>query len=279
MAGRATTPRATTPREWAIALLAGLGLSAVLVTLLRGDDAEAPAVEVTSAPIAPPAPFNEPPAPVNVPPAPVNAPPEPFIAPPAPFIAPPPAAVAPVAVTGFRLRGVIARPGAAASAIVEGADGRQRLVGIGSQLAPGQTVSAIDAGGLTLAGAGGEQRLDFGDRRPENATATASAPPETTGAASLASLVASVSDYRTGLDPRKVGGLTRGFTLVDASRLPLFRKAGLQAGDIILMVNGTAIDSEEKVMELPVEVNGARAVEILYERSGKRETARIPIVR
>ena len=189
------------------------------------------------------------------------------------------ATAAPVPVTGFRVRGIIARPGTAASAIIEGSDGRQRLVRIGSLLAPGLTVTAIDAGGLTLAGMGGDQRLDFGDRRPETPATTASAAPETTGAAAIASLAASVSDYRTGLDPRRIGGLTRGFALVDASRLPLFRKAGLQTGDIILMVNGTAIDSEEKVMELPAEVSGAKAVEILYERSGKRETARIAIAR
>ena len=45
------------------------------------------------------------------------------------------------------------------------------------------------------------------------------------------------------------------------------------------MINGSAIDSEEKVMELPAEINGAKAVEILYERSGKRETAHIAIAR
>jgi general secretion pathway protein C len=245
--------RATTPREWGIALLAGLGLAAVLVSFWRGPDPEPPVV-VINTPVAPPAPAS-------------------FVA--APVVAA--VTAAPVPVTGFRVRGVIARPGTAASAIVEAGDGRQRLVRIGSLLAPGLTVTAIDAGGLTLAGAGGDQHLDFGDRRPETAAATAGATPETTGAASLASLAASVSDYRTGLDPRKMGGLTRGFTLVDASRLPVFRKAGLQAGDIILMVNGTAIDSEEKVMELPAEVTGAKAVEILYERRGKRETARIAI--
>jgi general secretion pathway protein C len=248
--------RATTPREWGIALLAGLGLAAVMVTLWRGIDAEAPVVVVTSAPVAPPAPF------IAAPTAPVAT-----------------TSAAPVAATGFRLRGVIARPGSAASAIVEGGDGRQRLVRIGSQLAPGLVVSAIDAGGLTLAGAGGEQRLDFGDRRPESLPGSGPVAPETTAGATLASLAASVSDYRTGLDPRRVGGLTRGFTLVDASRLPLFRKAGLQAGDIVIMVNGTAIDSEEKVMELPAEISGAKAVEILYERSGKRETARLAIAR
>ena len=244
--------RATSPYEGAIALFAGL---AVLVSLWRGPDPEPPTV-VTRAPVVPP--------------------------PPATFVAAPAAtamAAAPVPATGYRLRGVIARPGSAASAIVEAGDGRQRLVRVGSQLAPGLVVIAIDATGLTLAGAGGNQSLDFGDRRPETSAATASAAPETTGGAALATLAASVSDYRTGLDPRKIGGLTRGFTLVDASRLPLFRNAGLQAGDIILMVNGTAIDSEEKVMELPAEVNGARAVEILYERNGKRKTAQLAIAR
>lgn len=249
--------RATTPREWGIALLSGLGLAAVLVNFWRGPDPEPPVV-VMNAPVAPP-------------------PPAPFVA--VPVVA---AVAAPVPATGFHVRGVIARPGSAASAIIEGGDGRQRLVRIGSLLAPGLAVTAIDAGGLMLAGTGGDQRLDFGDRRPEAPAATAGAAPEATGAATLATLAtlaASISDYRTGLDPRRIGGLTRGFTLVDASRLPLFRKAGLQAGDIVLMVNGTAIDSEERIMELPAEVTGAKAVEILYERSGKRETARIAIAR
>ena len=245
--------RATTPREWGIALLAGLGLSALLVTLWRGPDPEAPA----NAPVVPVAVAPLPPA-ITVRAAPI---------------------IPPVPATGYHLRGLIARPGTTATAIVEDDDGRQRLVRIGSQLAPGLSVSKIDASGLTLTGADGDARLDFGDQRRPDAAIPATATPETAGGATLASLAASISDYRTGLDPRPVAGITRGFTLVDASRLPLFRKAGLKTGDIIIMINGSAIDSEEKVMELPAEINGAKAVEILYERSGKRETAQISIAR
>ena len=245
--------RTITPREWGIALLAGLGLSALLVTLWRGPEAKAPdIVSADPAPVAPPAPF---------------------------VTAPTPRQTLPVAATDYHLRGLIARPGTTASAIVESGDGRQRLVRVGSQLAPGLAISMIDASGLTLTGASGDARLDFGDQRRPDAAIPATAIPETAGGATLASLAASISDYRTGLDPRRVAGITRGFTLVDASRLPLFRKAGLQTGDIIIMINGSAIDSEEKVMELPAEINGAKAVEILYERSGKRETAQISIAR
>jgi general secretion pathway protein C len=248
--------RATTPREWGIALIAGLGLSVLLVTLWRGPDAQAPA----SAPADP--------APVA---------PSVITAIPGPIIAAPAAAPAPA--TGYHLRGLIARPGTTATAIVEDGDGRQRLVRIGSQLGPGLAISMIDASGLTLTSADGDARLDFGDQRHPEAAMPATVTPETAGVATLASLAASISDYRTGLDPRPIAGITRGFTLVDASRLPLFRKAGLQTGDIITMINGSAIDSEEKVMELPAEINGAKAVEILYERAGKRETAHVLIAR
>ena len=205
--------RASTPREWGIALLAGLGLSALLVALWRGPDPEA----VANAPVDPVAVAPLPPV--------VTAAPVPIIP--------------PVPVTGYHLRGLIARHGTTATAIVEDGDGHQRLVRIGSQLGPGLVVNTINGSGLTLTSADGDKRLD----------------------------------------PRRVAGITRGFTLVDASRLPLFRTAGLKTGDIIIMINGSAIDSEEKVMELPAEINGAKAVEILYERSGKRETAHIAIAR
>ena len=244
--------RASTPREWGIALLAGLGLSALLVALWRGPDPEA----VANAPVDPVAVAPLPPV--------VTAAPVPIIP--------------PVPVTGYHLRGLIARHGTTATAIVEDGDGHQRLVRIGSQLGPGLVVNTINGSGLTLTSADGDKRLDFGDQ-PRPGAAIMATTSETAGGATLTSLAASISDYRTGLDPRRVAGITRGFTLVDASRLPLFRTAGLKTGDIIIMINGSAIDSEEKVMELPAEINGAKAVEILYERSGKRETAHIAIAR
>ena len=244
--------RATSWRELAFAVVAGLGLAGLLVILWRGPDPDPGPPVVASA--APAAPF--------LPASTVSA-----------IAAPTPASATGAA--GYQLRGIIARPGATAGAIIEGGDGRQHLVRVGSSLAPGLHVTAITATKVTLTGADGERTLDFGDHSP--ATAAADNPIATS--ATLAGLAASVSDYRTGLRPRLIGGLTRGFRIVDTSRLPIFRKAGLQAGDIVLTINGNGIDSEEKIMELPAEINGANAVDIIYERAGNRQSSHIAIAR
>jgi len=251
------TARATTWRELAITLVAGLGLSALLVTLWRGPDpAPGPPVVPTAAPAALLAP-------------PVTAAPVSRTAVPLTATAPAPGAA------DYRLRGIIARPGAAAGAIIEGGDGRQHLVRVGSALAPGLHVTAISATLVTLTGADGDRTLDFGDRSPP----AAAADNPIAANATLAGLAASVSDYRTGLQPRRIGGLIHGFRIVDTSRLPMFRKAGLRTGDIVLTINGNGIDSEEKIMELPAEVNGAKAVDITYERGGKRQSSHVAIER
>jgi general secretion pathway protein C len=245
--------RATTPREWAIAVAGGLALSAVLVWVLRGSGPEPAAVELSAAPAAAPVAVV---APVMAPVAQVAAP-------------------APAPVIGLTLRGLIVRPGAAAAAIIESADGRQRLVRAGSGLGGGLRVESIDAAGVVIAGAGGRQTLALPDSpaRPEPAAGAgvASAP--------LKALAASANDYRLAMKPRKVGGQTTGYVVTDVTRLPAFRMAGILPGDVVISVNGTGILSDEKLLEMPAEIAGAYAVDVVFERAGQQRRAVLKIER
>lgn len=239
--------RATTPREWAIAVIAGLALSAVLVWTLRGSDDPAP-VQLTAPPALLPVP------------------------------APAPAAAAPaqpMAAPGdLTLRGLIVRPGAPPAAIIEDGDGRQRLVRVGSPVGRGSSVEAIDAGGVVVTGSGGSQRLAMVD-----AVATAESPPAAARSAPLKALAATANDYRLAMKPKKVGGQTIGYVISDTSRLPAFRMAGLLPGDVLISVNGSGVTSEEKLLEMPAEIAGAYAVDVVFERAGQRRRGVVTIDR
>ena len=127
------TARATRPREWVIAVLGGLALSGVLVWVLRGGE-----TVPDPAPVAVAAP------PMVVAPMVVPAP--------APLTAAMPGAAADIG--EYRLRGVLARAGGGGSAIIEAADGRQRLVREGREVAPGVKLEAVRGDGVVLARGG-----------------------------------------------------------------------------------------------------------------------------
>jgi general secretion pathway protein C len=173
------------------------------------------------------------------------------------------------------LRGLMIRPDTAASAIIEIGDGRQRLVRVGTGLGNGMTVEAIDAGGVILAGAGGRQTLAFAEAaariEPAGGGQVASAP--------LKALAATGNDYRLAMKPRKVGGQTTGYLITDVARLPALRMAGLLPGDVLISVNGSGVTSEEKLLEMPAEIAGAYAVDMVFERGGQQRRAVIRIER
>jgi general secretion pathway protein C len=243
--------RATTPRKWAMAVAGALALSAVLVWFLRGGEgdmppADLPAPAMSTATMAPP--------------------------PPAPFVmAAPMAAVTTSA--DLKLRGLIVRPGAPASAIIETTNGQQRLVRAGSMISPGVTVEAIDPTGVIIASGDSRQRLALGDATPQTESPPAAA------AVPLKALAATANDYRLALKPRKVGDRTTGYTLVDPARLPAFRLAGMLPGDVLISVNGSGIQSEEKLLEMPAEIAGAYAVDVVFEREGQQRRAVVKIER
>lgn len=264
--------RATRPVEWLVAVAGGLALAGGLTAVLRGDGADPGSRVILADPQSAPA---RTPAPV-----PARAPvPAPALVPvpaarPAPAL--PVAAVVPLP-AGLTLRGVVERSGGGA-AIIETGDGRQRLVRQGGEISPGVRLETVGRGGVVLAAGPARQALDFGAAAAGPAPAAA-AIAAASAAARPGDLAASASDYRLGLRPRKVDGRTTGYTVADISRLALLRRAGLRVGDVVTMVNGSIIASDEKLLEMPAEVAGANQVEIMYERQGVLNSVTLPLAR
>ena len=246
----------TTPREWALAVGGGLALAAALVWLSSeaSDAPMKPPVTLTAAPVAQP----------RI---------RPSVQPPAMQPAMPPAIPGPPVVTlpagGHVLRGVMVRGGGGA-AIIEAGDGRQRLVRVGGQVAPGVTLVAVAAGSAVLLSGGTRQTLLLDGSRPV---------PVVTAGGKVDMLAATADDYRIGLKPVREDGRIIGYRIADVSRLPVFRMAGLQPGDMVVAISGQALQAQEKLLELPAEIAGSNTVVIDYRRGGAPATATVKIAR
>jgi type II secretory pathway component PulC len=196
MAGR--TGRATSPREWALAVGGGLALSALLVTLLRGGEPDPapgpPPVTATPAPIAPPAP------------------------PAAPAVAP-----ADMSLTGLRA-------GPDGGMVIIATGGRQYRLTPGRSLPGGLTLVRVEPGRAILSGSSGEQVLAFAD----TPGATASSAPRPPGGDPTPWRLAlrplrekgQITGWRldslAGLEPLARAGLKPGDVLLAVGDNPLF---------------------------------------------------------
>lgn len=202
---------------------------------------------------------------------------------PAPELAPPPAIAArlpvrppeaatptPVAAStaGLQLRGVLGYSGGTGAAIFGLADGRQRLVAIGREVAPGVRLDAIAVDRATIHD--GVQHLEF--ILPELQAGEGAAPAPVGVAVDPKR---DLANFRLGLKPEGDGKRPRGYRIAAGVPLPVLQRAGLQPGDVVLAVNGQTLD-EERLLELPAELAAASSVEIDYERGGKRLTATLP---
>jgi general secretion pathway protein C len=96
-------------------------------------------------------------------------------------------------------------------------------------------------------------------------------------AASDGSVYHQTVDYRTGLQAVKSDGRISGFALKPKAALPRLEQAGLRPGDILLAVNGQALQSEEKVLELANEIASSRTAEFEFTRGGRKMTASLEV--
>lgn len=231
---------------------AGVPVIAVLLYLLLSGREEAPpqvSVAVTKTPVTlPPRPAT-PPTPVAV--APAAA----------------PQAEAP-AISGATLTGVMGGGPGGGSAIFAYAGGAQRLIAVGRDVLPGLALREVRRDRVVLSGPSGPVELTFG-RSTESAQARA------TPAAGSGTADTSAQSFVRALQPQRVAGRVVGYRIRSPADIPLLQRAGLQPGDVLVSVNGNAIDGQERLTGIPAEIAGASAVEVEFDRGGRRMRSRV----
>jgi general secretion pathway protein C len=68
--------------------------------------------------------------------------------------------------------------------------------------------------------------------------------------------------------PRIVDGQTDGFLIRSLRRQSILNKLGLKRGDVVMSVNGLALDSPEKALQIFQQLREARQIELAVERQG-----------
>lgn len=176
---------------------------------------------------------------------------------------------------GLTLFGVRADSAGGGSAIIGLSDGRQVSVGAGEELEPGLTLSAVAPDHVMLSRGGAPFRLDFPDMMsgaasvaPATTAQPAVATPEPTPAEGVAvdpqRLIA-----QAGLRPRIQGLGVNGLTVSASGDGGELRNAGLRSGDVILSVNGTALNSPQALAALRGQLADAPSAQIQFERDGQ----------
>lgn len=180
----------------------------------------------------------------------------------------------------LRLFGVRAGGEGGGSAIIGLADGRQLSVGVGEEVEPGLVLREVGPDFVTLARGQSLSRLTF----TETPTGAAPPPPppstdQVVTPSPAASAGAVVDPQRlmaqASLRPRIQGLGVNGFTVSSAGNASELRAAGLQAGDVILSVNGTALNSPQAIGALRGQLADAPSAELQYERNGEMRTTTI----
>lgn len=172
---------------------------------------------------------------------------------------------------------------AGGSAIVADRSGMQRSYAVGDEIAPGVVLAAVHADHAILESAGRRTELRFpvaaAPTRPTAATAPIATrmPAAQSRADADADASAPMIDpaqllAEAGLRPVDAGGGEAGYTVIPRGDGAILRQAGLQAGDVLLSVNGQAL-TPERYAELGDSLAGAATITLTYRRDGQVRTA------
>jgi general secretion pathway protein C len=176
---------------------------------------------------------------------------------------------------GLTLFGVRADGAGGGSAIIGLSDGRQVSTGAGEEVEPGLTLNAVAPDHVMLSRGGAPFRLDFPDMAsgvapvaPVAAAQSAVTAPEPASAEGVVvdpqRLIA-----QAGLRPRVQGLGINGLTVSASGDGGELRNAGLRSGDVILSVNGAALNSPQALAALRGQLADAPSAQIQFERDGQ----------
>lgn len=186
----------------------------------------------------------------------------------------------------LRLFGVRSGGPGEGSAIIGFADGRQLSVGVGEEVEPGLVLQGVGPDYVTLARGLSVSRLVFSEV-PIGAPPPPAPPPgdqivsPTAPAAAPGPQVSTVDPTRlmaqASLRPRLQGMSVKGFTVSGAG--DQLSAAGLQAGDVILSVNGNELNGIDRIAALKGQLANSANAEIRFERAGQVQTTTIRTTR
>lgn len=179
--------------------------------------------------------------------------------------------------SGLRLHSVRAGGDGLGSAIIAGSDGRQAAFAVGDEVRPGMVLAAVHRDHVVLDSGGSRRELRFGPRsagaaspRPATLPAAVPAPPPAAAGAPAvvdpAQLLA-----QAGLRPNEDDGRVAGYSVIPRGDGTALRLAGLQAGDVVLSVNGQPL-TPELHSGLAAELAGAERITLTYRRGGETRT-------
>lgn len=176
---------------------------------------------------------------------------------------------------GLTLFGVRADGAGGGSAIIGLSDGRQVSVGAGEELESGLKLASVAPDHVMLSRGGAPFRLDFPDMAPGAASAASATTVQPAAPApESASAEGAVVDpqrliAQAGLRPRLQGLGVNGLTVSASGDGGELRNAGLRSGDVILSVNGAALNSPQALAALRGQLADAPSAQIQFERDGQ----------
>lgn len=180
----------------------------------------------------------------------------------------------------WRLYGVrIAASGS--SAFLAPPEGAQGAWQVGDEIAPGVHLAQVAPDHVVLDQGGSTTRIDLPDpdapphAAPPAAAVPAPATPAPAAEAPSAETLADVDPGKliasAGLRMAMEAGKLSGYTLLPRGNDALLRAAGLQPGDVLVSVNGQALDPE-RLVELADQLKSNPRAEIAYRRDGQLRT-------
>ncbi|WP_456976060.1 PDZ domain-containing protein [Luteimonas sp. A277] len=179
--------------------------------------------------------------------------------------------------SGYRLHAVRVA-GASGSAILSTASGGdQAAFQVGDEITPGVTLASVGAGHAVLHTGSGDQRLELesaASTLPSRAApATGNLPSAAPPAANRESVAVDPAALlaQAGLRARTEGGRITGYTLIPRGGGELLRQAGLQAGDVLVAVDGNQLNPE-RLAELESQLAGRDEVRLTVQRDGQLQT-------
>ncbi len=178
------------------------------------------------------------------------------------------AASGPVAVTslplklfGIRLDQAMGR----GSAIIQTPDNIQSSFAVGDEIVPGVVLKSVAFDSVTIERGGAAEQLFLDQSVPAGAPAS----PGQAGAAPVATAIQSLTNA-VNFAPRMVDGAVSGFTVSPKGTPEQFAATGLQNGDIVTQINGTAIRTLQDVQAIVAGDGGVNSVTV--ERGGRTVT-------